>query len=628
MNKKRFILLILIIIFSFNMFAADTAVENYDKGKAAYANKEYNTAIFYFKRATEINPEYFDAFLQLSHLYYDLQKFDYAYQYISKALYLSPKNSDIILFSAIIETELGRYEIAEKKFRNILKKNPLSIDAYNGLIFIYLQTNRRILAKKNLDIIQKSESMNYRSIYLMAKYYDSIDKSKAEKYYRLNIERNSLNPNSYFDFSLFQFRQGNLDKAIENILTAIKIDNKIKYQKYYGKYLLFENKGDQAVSVFRKILQQNSNDYLSFYHLAFANYLISNYDNTVESLKKALHLRSDDEFSSLLMDLILENKYGVDNNERKIRSKYYYNKAMKAKNELHYNLYLYNLRESIRMYPKNSLARLELAQYFLYLNMPERYIKELIVASKYLDSVDLRDRIEIEKKRISYKLGDDWGINQYDIERDIIKIPLFFNKDIENYHYGSENSFANLLQKFSFENYKYEFIIFDDKKYTEPEKMEASQKLNSPFFVNVTMKETINSINTVLRLYNSHTKELLKEYPDYQTGNDRVVLIANNATEKLIRDIPFKTHIIKISGDKGIINAGRNSGIKLKDKFWILKPQNYQIELDRAYFIYNYDDIKGECVVVKLDENIAQIKIKDKDYITNIGVNDIVIYKK
>ena len=52
------------------------------------------------------------------------------------------------------------------------------------------------------------------------------------------------------------------------------------------------------------------------------------------------------------------------------------------------------------------------------ITFPERYINELILATKYSDDIALKDRIEVEKTRISYRLGDDWGINQYYVEND------------------------------------------------------------------------------------------------------------------------------------------------------------------------------------------------------------------
>ena len=57
------------------------------------------------------------------------------------------------------------------------------------------------------------------------------------------------------------------------------------------------------------------------------------------------------------------------------------------------------------------------------------------------------------------------------------------------------------------------------------------------------------------------------------------------------KDILFKAHIIKISKDRAIINAGRQSGIKLKDVFVILKKKKYNLEFDRATFFYNSKDI-------------------------------------
>jgi hypothetical protein len=76
-----------------------------------------------------------------------------------------------------------------------------------------------------------------------------------------------------------------------------------------------------------------------------------------------------------------------------------------------------------------------------------------------------------------------------------------------------------------------------------------------------------------------------------------------------------------------VINAGRRSGLKIKDNLIVLANGNYPIEIDRAKFIYNQDSIKGTATVVKLDENIAEILIKGNNIFKDMDIEDIVMYK-
>ncbi len=619
----------IIIILLFNLFLySQSAIDLYKKGKEAFFYEDYYSAIDYLKKSLELNPNYVDPMLELAYLYYEIENYDYAYNYINSALKLSTNTDKLTIFSAGIETELGMYNLAEKKYKQVLQTDPINIDAQNGLAKLYIKTNKFILAKKTLDNVLKSDPNNFESIYLTAKYYQSINLAKSEDYYLMNIQKNSLNADSYFYYSIFNFDKKDIRKAIENIQTALNLKEKLKYKKYYGKYLLFINNGQAAVDVFREIIKKEKNNYLNYYFLATAYYMISDNESSIRSLKIALNFREDDEVSEFFLNNIFIDNYEVDNKYRIDRAYYFYLKALKAKKESQFDLYVYYLKEAIRLYPKTVKPRIELAEYFLLLKLPERYINELKVAYKYSNDQAISDRLKIEKKRITYKLGDNWNIDQYKVKNDIFNIPIFINKNIHNNHYNIESIFLKIFKNIFSHDRRYEINIFDNKQYKTNEKMTISKNNDSPFYLDLNINENETAVDISIKLFNSVNSELIKEYKINKNGNTKLLSSAFNIHNRLNNDIIFKSHIIKISKDRAIINAGRQSGIKLKDVFVILKNKEYNLEFDRATFFYNSNDIKGYGIVVKVDENIAELVIKDNNFTKDIDVDDIIIYKK
>jgi tetratricopeptide (TPR) repeat protein len=625
---KKSLLAILIILFFVSQFLfSESAIDYYKIGKEEYFNENYDNAIFNLKKSLELNPNYVDALLELSYLYYDIENYDYAYKYINKALNLMPKNEELTVFSADIEAKLKLFQSAEKKYREVINSNPLNLKAQSGMANLYLETNKKSMAKSTLDNILKADPNNFDAYIMTARYYESFDKKKADDYYLSNIEKNSLNPDSFFYYSIFNYKNNRASDAINNILTAISIKPKTLYKKYYGKYLLYLNKGDEALSNFREILKNEKNNYITFYYLAYCYNMISDYDKAVESLKRVMNLREDDELSLYYLNSILINNYDTDDSKRISHADKIYEKARRAKNDSLYDIYISLLKETLFVYPKHIKARLDLADYFLSLNLPERYINELKLAYKYSKDKNILDKIEVEKKRISYRLGDDWSVNQYNVETNIFHIPLFIHRNIENIHFDCEKIYSYILKNCFNEKMKYDILVYNDKEYSTAEKMQIASSVNSPFYINLNIDESNTSILSNLDLYNANNNELIKRYRSNKNGNDKIISSSLELLDKLNSDMMFKANIIKKSKDRAIINAGKRLGIKLKDKFVILANKYYNIEFNRSVYVYNSSDIKGYGIVVKLDENICEIKFIDSDYFKDIDVDDIVIYK-
>lgn len=610
------------------MIFSETSIEFFKKGQKEHILENYDAAVYYYKKSIEENPHYLDPLFNLARVYYSIENYDYAFKYINRALKLSPKNSDIVLLQSNIEIQLRMYNIAEKRLKEILNDDPLNIEAYNSLAYLYLKNNNKILAKKNLDTVLKTSPSNFEALHLTAVYYEKINKNIAEEFYIKNIEHNSLNPDSYYYYSIFNFKNNNISKAVKHIETALSIKESVKYKKYHGKYLLFLNQPDKALKIFKEVLKEEKDNYLSFYYLAQTYYLLSNYKKAIDSLLKVLKLREDDEIASYFLNKILIKHMEIENPIRQSRADHYYKLALKAKNETKYSLFLYLLKEAIRLNPRFADARIELADYFLLQKQPERSFRELVVAAKYKESRALDDRIEIEKKRILYRLGNDWNVNQYRIKNNFYPVPIFTVKNIENIHFNCDDVYFSILKNYFVEKMKYELVINKEKEYTALDKITICKKNKSPFYIDLHIVETGNTIEITVNLYNAINTELIKNYTIVFTGNDKIIKSAITLHNKVNQDIPFKAHIIKISKNKALINAGRRSDIALKDEFLILKKKNYPIEFDNSEIIFSNDDIKGYGIAVKIDENITEILLKDNDYYNEIDIDDIVIEKK
>ncbi len=623
-KQKISLILALLFIFSLPVFS-ESAVSYYQKAKEAFEIREaYDEAIDFLRLALDENPKYLDALKLLSEVYYEYGNYDYAYVNINKALVLAPNRSDLVLFSADIETKLKMYDLAQSKYEKVIKEDPLNVTAFNGLANLYLETDRKIQARNTLREILKANPNNYKALLKLAEYYEKEDSLKAAECYKKNIQYNSLEDKVYYAYSLFLFREGKIREAVEQIKTAIEIKDKESYRTMLGKYYMYLNQPDEALKLFTNL---SSNNYLNFYYLSHAYNMIGDDKKTVSSLMKCLGSTTDDEFATIFLDNTLQNSFPVSDNRRKQRSDYYYQTAMESKKTAFYDKYLYSLRRAIMLNPYNIEARLELAEYYASNNFPERSLREITLAGDFSDSKEIKDRILMESRNALFRLGQEWKINQYNVKNETYLIPLFISHDISNPHYKAEEMYASYLKELSYDKYIYEIVPYIDRDYSAAEKMEITKKLPNfmPYFVDLTVQEEDISIGAKLTLKNAANGETIKEFRTYQTGNDRVISTASSLLAQMDSVIPFRAALLKISGDRAVINAGRRSGVKLKDTYYVIKNQKYPLQMGTSGYLIDKKSIKGNAIVVKVDENIAEIKFKDNDFFRDIDVNDLVI---
>jgi tetratricopeptide (TPR) repeat protein len=85
------------------------------------------------------NPEDFEAQMKAAELYYQIQRFDGAVEFLKKANSLQPENQEVIVNLGNANFDAGRYEEAEKWYTKALSKKPDNLDVRTdfGLTFIF-----------------------------------------------------------------------------------------------------------------------------------------------------------------------------------------------------------------------------------------------------------------------------------------------------------------------------------------------------------------------------------------------------------------------------------------------------------------------------------------------------------
>lgn len=85
------------------------------------------------------NPTDFDAQMKAAELYYQIQRFEGAIEYLKKASDLQPDNDDVLVNLGNAYFDAGKYDDAEKAYSKVITKNPDNVDVRTdyGLTFVF-----------------------------------------------------------------------------------------------------------------------------------------------------------------------------------------------------------------------------------------------------------------------------------------------------------------------------------------------------------------------------------------------------------------------------------------------------------------------------------------------------------
>jgi tetratricopeptide (TPR) repeat protein len=154
-----------------NLLAANLMKYSFQKEYSQQANSMHKEAIFHFRRATEIYPDFFNAWYDLGRTYMIMNNTDSAFICFLKVHEMDSTLSDATLNIAMIADQKQDYTTAIKYYERLIKFNPYVQEGYANLSYLYfrlqqpyksIEVNRRAIAynpnwKDPYDNIQRVE---------------------------------------------------------------------------------------------------------------------------------------------------------------------------------------------------------------------------------------------------------------------------------------------------------------------------------------------------------------------------------------------------------------------------------------------------------------------------------------
>ena len=228
----------------------------YEFAHLKYLKGDFESAVFYAKKALTYNSNMLPAYVLLGEVYYKMND-----EVNSLAAYNQAFQKELISDNLYFEWGVAlqvfeKYEEAKDKFIKALDNNPLRDDAKIGLALCSAYLGEVESAEKMIESIEKADANQY--LYHKAKaflYYKTGDYTQAIEYFKKVLQNNS------FEVKMNHY----IAKSYEYL------DNDILTKEYYEKSL------------------KDNQNYLVTY-IDYANYLIKkqNYADCQRKLRRAL----------------------------------------------------------------------------------------------------------------------------------------------------------------------------------------------------------------------------------------------------------------------------------------------------------------------------------------------------
>jgi len=122
-------------------------------------------------------PTNFEAQVNAANLYYQIQRYDQAIDYLLKANQLQPDDFETVANLGMVNMDAGHYEAAERWYKAALAKKPDDVRVLDGYIAVLLQEGKTKEADEAIAKLAKADPENVD----LAKFRDKLASLKSGK---------------------------------------------------------------------------------------------------------------------------------------------------------------------------------------------------------------------------------------------------------------------------------------------------------------------------------------------------------------------------------------------------------------------------------------------------------------
>jgi tetratricopeptide (TPR) repeat protein len=610
-------------------FAAD-ARSAYLEGAAAEGREDYALAVERYKDALSLNPAYLEPMVGLAESFFQMEEYDEASTWISKARTFDRSNPDLAVLEGRIHIGRGEVAAARALFSDVLARQPNNVEARLGTAEADVAEGRPQTALSQYQQTLKLAPESTRTILSLAMLADeSGDSAKAGSYYELALKSHASDPQAQLAAAGWYASTGNFPMAEKHAQIALSLKPGIDRARILlaGIYLQTARYTD-AISVLRDVVTASRDNALAWYSLGLAYRKSGDAAKAISSYASALAARPDDEVARIGQEAVAVESLPMDDPRRHNMAAFHFAQGKAFEDRAFLEKALAEYRRALILDPTAADARVGFARIYKSSGFPAKYLSELQVLAK-LGSKDtfVSDEIERLTSALSESVSRSWGYDQYNLDRSPYTIPVYSlstgsrlahpmaSDDLARY-------FATVLARYdSVTSLNVPPLVsgFDQA-------FRAARTAGNDYFALVSVDEADRSFSATVDLYLARTGGRIASFAAFRTGNDRVRDAFMKLASQVAGILPPRGTLLVRKFGQGAVDLGSFQGVKQGDALVIVRKGGVRLRPDGPGLAYDDRDVIGDFKVTGLDEAVSEGSVTGRGYFDYVNAGDQLVY--
>ena len=638
--KKGVFLLLLITLLHFNLLhAEDPLQKQFSHGIEKEAEGDCVSAIFIFQDILEVNPYFLDAKIGLARCLYKTGNLKESESLLGEALAQERQNVNARNLLGRVLIAQKRYDEAEGVYREAIEIEPVNMETRYGLADLFRAKGdykKAINVYEDILRVYPQEAWTY--IHLGTCYTEMRELEKAGGFFRKAVSLDSLNPWTHINLARHYYQMGVklsvsdapsakkfFDASSFEAKTALEIEKRLPAaHRVHASIHFYNGEYAEAIESYELLKRTGGETFLQLYEMGFCFEMMGELEKASEHYGKALAKRIDDEITRFRLEEVVLGLHSTSLSEPKrlelaehhfLKARYYNTRNVVNKAVIQY-------RRAIQLDPLDPRKRLELAELLRSRRYYEQYLHELrdiIRDTLDVNTVDINDRIEIYENRISKNLASRWRVDQYGedeeapgyVPRTKASVAVFdgFLSDniYENYlHRRISKTLSEILALVLSSYAKVQVVVVAGEISRRRDALKRARTLGVDFYITGEVEEREDSLKVRLDLLTGIGGKVFRSYDTYFTGNDRMLHTVVALAENVNAGIPLQGLIVRMQGDRVLINIGEAHGVKKDMEFHIVREGGLMKNPETGEYVIDPEVSLGSLTITELDETVAE----------------------